>query len=334
MSTPINDVTDALLARYLAHEVSKAEADQIEKWIQERPENQKIWEDYQLIWRASSNQAYKSKYDADMAWGKVCQKMQAAPHAETKAVHFTKAKNRNYKLIAFLASAAAMLLITFGLYFNEEETTVEWVSIVTKNETKETFLPDGTKVFLNFNSKLSYPLNLEGENRLVTMEGEAFFDVKPDSLHPFIITVHDSKIRVLGTSFNVMAQKGNALRVDVETGKVRVEHNQQKMELVKGQGAIVEKDSMVNVQANSNIIGYKTQIYEFKATSLGEVVSLINNGYHADIRLEQSKLASCRLTLMLEKESLDTALAVISETLNLKLRKEGSTYWLEGAGCQ
>lgn len=74
----------------------------------------------------------------------------------------------------------------------------------------ELFLSDGTKVTLNSGSSIKYPVNfIKGKERLVYLEGEAFFDVAKDSLHPFVVNSDDLDISVLGTKFNVNSYKNN-----------------------------------------------------------------------------------------------------------------------------
>src|SRR5690606_36020397 len=67
----------------------------------------------------------------------------------------------------------------------------------------QTTLADGTKVWLNAGSSLTYPMHFAGNERRVTLEGEAYFDVSHDAERPFIVHVNDTEIRVLGTQFNV-----------------------------------------------------------------------------------------------------------------------------------
>lgn len=66
-------------------------------------------------------------------------------------------------------------------------------------------LSDGTKVHLNAESQLTYPICFSDKERIVQVEGEAYFDVAPDKAHPFIVQTPHTSIRVTGTSFNVRA---------------------------------------------------------------------------------------------------------------------------------
>lgn len=66
-------------------------------------------------------------------------------------------------------------------------------------------LSDGTSIHLNAETKLTYPVCFNGKQRIVQMEGEAYFDVAPDKEHPFIVQMPHNSIKVTGTSFNVRA---------------------------------------------------------------------------------------------------------------------------------
>jgi ferric-dicitrate binding protein FerR (iron transport regulator) len=208
------------------------------------------------------------------------------------------------------------------------------LQLATTDNTREEILPDGSKVFLNYNSSLTYPQRFDEGERKVTLKGEAFFDIQPDAAHPFIIDANGTEVKVLGTSFNVKAYAKEPVRVDVETGRVSVTKGETNIKLSKGESAVVVKDTVKSVLPDLNKMGYRTQVYDFVATDLEDVVSSIRNGYHIDLRLSDEKTAQCRLTIRFEKEPVDATLGVIAETMNLKIRKEGEIYWLDGNSCQ
>lgn len=87
-------------------------------------------------------------------------------------------------------------------------------------------LSDGTKVFLNSDSRLKYPVIFSDECREVELIGEAFFEVSPDSLHPFIVHTKDVETRVLGTSFNIQAYPDEPeIQTTLFSGRVQVSVN-------------------------------------------------------------------------------------------------------------
>lgn len=84
-------------------------------------------------------------------------------------------------------------------------------------------LSDGTRVWLNSESELEYPVRFGEGERVVKLSGEAFFDVTPDASRPFIVETEDIRTRVLGTSFNIKAYKNESdISITLFTGKVKV----------------------------------------------------------------------------------------------------------------
>ncbi|OJV13419.1 MAG: iron dicitrate transport regulator FecR [Dyadobacter sp. 50-39] len=342
MNSSHANISEELLARYLADTASESERNDVEAWLAESEANARELATYRLIWDHTASMKKSAAVDTDAAWNKMKGKMQvgkaspAEPEAkEARTIEFRpEARQRRLPVTVWAAAMIAILVAAFGWFFLIADKTPESVEVATANNTTEQLLPDGTKVFLNYNSKLTYPENFTGDLRTVSLQGEAFFDVKRDAAHPFVIQANGTEIRVLGTSFNVKAYNESPVRVDVATGKVRVSKDAHRVELVKGQSAEVLKDSIRSLQANMNLMGYRTQVYEFNAADLQDVVSSIRDGYHVDVRLSNDKIAQCRLTIRFEKEPVDATLAVIAETLDLNLRKEGKVYWLEGNGCE
>ena len=84
-------------------------------------------------------------------------------------------------------------------------------------------LSDGTKVWLNAESELDFPVDFVGKERVVRLKGEAYFEVKPDAAHPFIVETRGVRTRVLGTSFNIKAYDDEeSIFTTLLTGKVKV----------------------------------------------------------------------------------------------------------------
>lgn len=355
MNSSHANISEELLARYLADTASESERNNVEAWLAESDANARELATYRLIWDHTAAMKKSSvAVDTDAAWGKMKGKMaksqpqmpsqetpaqeaspREAPAREARTIEFRpEVRSRRLPVTVWAAAMIAILVMAFGWFFLISDKAPESLQVATTNNTTEQILPDGTKVFLNYNSKLTYPENFKGDLRTVSLQGEAFFDVKRDAAHPFVIQANGTEIRVLGTSFNVKAYNEAPVRVDVATGKVRVSKNAHRVELVKGQSAEVLKDSIRSLQANMNLMGYRTQVYEFNAADLQDVVSSIRAGYHVDVRLSNDKIAQCRLTIRFEKEPVDATLSVIAETLDLSLRKEGKVYWLDGNGCE
>lgn len=124
----------------------------------------------------------------------------------------------------YAAAAAAVTLLITGAYawmkYSQKETwTVTRFEYATAQNGHQTImLPDSSVVMLNGNSRIT----ISKDYREVTLTGEAFFDIKHDAAHPFVVHTNDYKVRVLGTSFNVRAYPGTKTETDLITGKVEI----------------------------------------------------------------------------------------------------------------
>lgn len=119
-----------------------------------------------------------------------------------------------------------------------QDSVVEYNTIVVpRGGIYSLVLSDGTEVFLNSDSELRYPVKFTGKNRVVDLKGEAFFEVTPDSLHPFVVQAGEMRTRVLGTSFNIMAYTDEpAIQTTLFTGRVEVSVEQTSLKEVLAPG--------------------------------------------------------------------------------------------------
>ena len=194
-------------------------------------------------------------------------------------------------------------------------------------------LPDGSQVRLNRDSRLTCPANFTDSNRDVALAGEAFFEVTHDPAHPFRVRAGGALIRVLGTSFNVRAV-GDSVRVLVHTGRVQLSGVRQTVVLTPNQQAtyLALSDTIRRAGLpDANQLTYQTGRLSFTNTSLAEVVQTLRNAYGTDIRLSDSALGRCRLTVDFGSEPVDAVL--VAETLSLTVRREGNARVLTGTGC-
>ena len=347
MNRPTSSLPDDLLARYLASTATRPEIERVQAWLEESPGHVGELRSYRQLWEKSGapnrqvDQSGKS-FDTEAAWRLMQTKMQAqgtSPISE-KVPTLPSASVRPLPVLSWrrpalwAAAVVALLLIPWLRQYFSQQAVPQSIAVSTQNNTYEKTLPDGTRVFLNYNSTLTYPEGLPGDTRRVSLRGEAFFEVAPDAAHPFIIQANGTEIKVVGTSFNVKAYD-ETVRVDVKTGKVEVRKAVKTVSLLPGEGVEVLADTVLRMIAvDPNALAYRTQVFDFTATRLDEVARSLSAGFHADVRLSNARLGPCRLTGRYERESLDATLAVIAETLNLTVSQREGIYWLDGTGCQ
>lgn len=278
------------------------------------------------------------KYKAEDAWGKVESRIRIQNSA--KQARFRNLITSPFIRIAAALIFAALLLVSGYEVFINPSANRDLRELSASHQVLNTFtLPDGTMVSLNSNTKLRYPKKFGRSTREVTIEGEAFFEVKPNKNKPFIIHAGNAQIKVLGTSFNVNAYPESKLvEVTVETGRVQVLNKTDKsiqtneLILTPGdKGTLIYEDNSLrkSTNQNSNFIAWKTHNLIFKATSLDEVIQELAKVYKVDIRLADSNLNKLLLTAQFNNYSLDFILEVIETTFKIEAQKVDGHYVLK-----
>lgn len=324
---------DDLLARYLANTATAAERQQVQDWLLLADENRRHLEAFEQIWLDANALPSRPVVDVDAAWKNVQRQMQTGQRGGLVKPLHRPSRQRLWWQVA--ASVAVVLGLAWWGYQRTVAPAGQVLTLKTQGFQLEKTLPDGTLVYLNAHTQLSYPADFDDSTRRVTLKGEAFFNVKPDASKPFVIDANGSTVRVLGTSFNVRAYDTN-VRVVVETGKVAFGTPRRKVTLTPGDVAQLKADADTIIKTKElkkNELAYRTKIFLFEETPLHEVIGALSEAYQTEIVLKNKRLRPCKLTATFEHQNLDTILANLAETLELKVSKDGEKIILDGKGC-
>jgi len=155
----------------------------------------------------------------------------------------------------------------------------------------EVILADGTKVWLNSASSLSYPTTFTGKNRQVLLKGEAYFEVAEDKNKPFNVSVGDVQVDVLGTHFDIMAYEDeNAINTTLLAGAVRVTRiGMGSRVLAANQEASMDRYSgslSVNEVDAEEAVAWKDGFFEFEGASIETVMRQLARWYDVDVEYE------------------------------------------------
>lgn len=190
-------------------------------------------------------------------------------------------------------------------------------------------LSDGTKVWINSSTVLSYPKVFVGDKRQVYLEGEAYFEVTPDSLHPFIVSTTSMDIKVLGTSFNVSTYKEEgAFQTTLVKGKVEISAPQGSSCILKpGQQATLENGQIgvreVDVKLYTSWIEGRFVFYN---STLKEISRQMTRWYDTDIFFSSEQLKHIRFTgAFFRFEPLDELIQMIEATSDIRFSVKGKT---------
>ena len=241
--------------------------------------------------------------------------------------------NKRYKKMQtlFRYAAAIILLLLMGrgggfLYnqFSFQQDTVYTELYVKNSEHKTITLSDGTIITLNSGSYMRFPSRFDGDTRTVEIDGEAFFNVYSDKRKPFIVRTENADIKVLGTSFNVNAYKADEqISVSVKTGKVQVDMDEMRMDLLPNEEFVLDKASgeiqKRNIK-NTQVISWMDGGLYFNKTPIKSVAKTIERIYNCKIEFEDD--IDINLYGAHDNQSLESVLKSIQYTTGIKYRYE------------
>lgn len=245
----------------------------------------------------------------------------------------------------FAIAAAWLLLIGLGLggylaYTRLPAPPIAWQEKATQRGQKATItLTDGTKVYLNVDSKLTFPDRFGPDQREVRLEGEAFFEVARNPKRPFVITSRNLTTTVLGTSFNVKAFAHEPLEVTVATGRVKVNTldttgTTQEVLLQPHQQAYYDGTLHKKEVDLERYIAWRQKIIQFDEIPLSEAVVVLERWFNTSIDIESEQARSCRISGTYINENLINILNSLEHILNVKYQiKDSRRIVIEGEGC-
>lgn len=273
----------------------------------------------QQVWESSRQLASESVVNEDQAWQRFRQRIQ--PVEKKKPV---------IRLQWLRIAATLTLLMALGWAITQwigRGEKVQEMVVNTANDVRIDSLPDGSTVTLNKNSSLHYPSRFTGKQRPVRLQGEAFFKVKPDKEKPFVITVNDVEVTVLGTSFNIRTDDKGRTEVVVETGRVRVSHAGRTIELQANERTLVAAaDSVMNKESQPDKLYnyYRTREFVCNDTPLWKLAEVLNEAYRVEIKLTTEYARSQRINTTFNNESLERVLDLISQTCGVEISRTGN----------
>lgn len=318
-----------IISKYLSGEMSEEEKLAFKKLIDSNPRYAEIVsasdKDLSLIQEVNEVQ---QQFNVDVAWSTVRSNLSDPKKNTTSKVVPVFSLQNTRKLLQI----AAMLVITIGLGFasyhiyTDKLAPYQSISSELNESGKSITLADGSIVTLNGKSKLVYERSFTGNTRQVKLTGEAFFTIAKNPAKPFIISVGNAEVKVLGTSFNVNASNKH-VEVLVETGKVQfslAKEPNNKIILEKGDFGILQDDLLEKIiQRDENYLSWKTQLMVFKAMSLQDVAKVINRTYQVNIEFNDTAIQNLPITTSFNQTPLTDVLENLCRPHNLTYEKNG-----------
>lgn len=208
--------------------------------------------------------------------------------------------------------------------------------IVPYGKRTKILLSEGTQVWINSGSKLTYPVSFDKDNREVHLVGEAIFDVAHDAKKPFVVVTEDYDVKVLGTVFNVSSyQDDKYTTTALATGSVEIQYNKDSffgksiLKITPGTLAEYNNQSKKIKSEKADVskhLSWRDGKFIFKKEKLAEIAKKLSRYYNVEIIIENDQLETETFSGHLDlKDTIEKVIEVIRQTSDLDYKKVGST---------
>ncbi len=302
---------------------TKEETEQLKAWII-NPEAKRIcYSHYQKKWEEASPLIDKQK--------QVSMLKQIMSKIDTNEELTSNSKKRLLwtRLWYSTAAASVVLLIALGGFFwmknhNNSAFGKGMVTIAADNGQKSNvMLADGTRVYINSDSKISYDESYNKKERIITLEGEAYFEVAKDAQKAFVVKANGINVEALGTSFNVKAYaQDKSVSVILIEGKVKVNDSNSE-EILNPYERIDYKLSNKNfikseLHPNSNHLLWRSKELMFQGESLEEICRTLHRIYNINFVFKTEAAKKYTYRGIIKNSSLDNVMEFITRTAPIK----------------
>jgi transmembrane sensor len=284
-------------------------------------------------WKRLRKMSDDKEINVDKAWDNLYSRLKESGSFEKKSLPGTVFIRSTFMRIA----AVALILLSIGslvFYLGTNDSFGKKIVSATGNDQKnqKITLPDGSNIYLNRNTKLSYRSNFGKHGRNVSLAGEAFFEISADAEKPFIIDAGKASIKVIGTSFNVITQNtDSAVEVFVKTGKVILSDNSGTRTLVLEPGYVGTMDSKLagkTLNSNKNYLSWNTGLLVYDGQTLDIVFKDLKRVYNMDIIADDPDILNETWTSPIDNQPQNTIIRLICVSFNLSYTKDGSVFHL------
>jgi transmembrane sensor len=316
-------VDDELLAKYLSGEAAPEEAMAVDNWVSVSGANRVLFEQAMQVWEQTAGGTTWQLPDK--------LKLLAAIRQTQKP-----AKTGNVKMLRRSIAAAVLILLgatgAYWLLHPATSTTQESqvVRVASQQMLRDT-LPDHSVAEINSGATIQYTKGFSGNTRSIHLTGSAGFDVTADPAKPFIVSVGEIQVKVLGTVFHV-TQDTAAITVAVKSGAVSMYRGDSGITVKAGETGSYNNTTRRFHFITADSSGIKRS-FNFTNASLKDIARQLEKAYGIRIVFNNKKLETCTMSSSFDNKSIQFIFEVISITLNVQYRIEKDTVYISGNGC-
>ena len=327
-STNTHIEIDELIATYLSQGLKSEKLSELENWLKASPENQKHFQQMREIWFSTISANEEERYNKEEAYSRFLNRTRQIPQEEK-----TVKKLSLHKFFYGAAAVALLCLISFASYrTGTEQVKKQFAEMVVEaplGSKTRLYLPDGTLVWLNAGSKMSYAQDFGINERALNLTGEAYFEVTKNKHIPFKVHTDELDVKVLGTKFNFRNYQDDLeAKVCLLEGKVALSTQQKETILHPDQQALLDKKTgkllISNTKAAYSAEWTTDRLY-FDEALLPDIVKELERSYNIKITIADAALNSVRFygNFRRREQSIREIMDVLSST-------DKMTYTIEG----
>ncbi|MGQ8335245.1 FecR family protein [Sunxiuqinia sp. A32] len=308
----------SIIKKYLSGTATENDVKNLFSWIEENPANRNEFIQLKKLWSLTE----KSREDENKAWDMFSERNM-----------ISRRRVLNYSnLLRYAASVFVIFSLGMLLQYliqNKQINNVQYASDtcieVPPGQMTSVVLPDGSKVQMNSGSKLFYSGEYSAGERIVKLQGEAFFDIEKDTEHPFLVKTDRLDFKVYGTSFNVQAYPDedeiNTTLVEGSLGVIN-KKGDELTRLVPGENAkqLCSTNELIIKKVNTQIYtSWKEGLITFQNEKLKDIAKQLERWYNVKIIFRNPDIGEeVYLGTILQNKPIDQILEVFSLTSSLK----------------
>jgi transmembrane sensor len=283
------------------------------------------------LWKKLRDMNDNSEINVNEAWDKVNARLNESAEMKKKTPGRIIFIRSRFMRIA----AAIIILISLGVVSVYVGMHNKTVIVATSDDQKnlEVNLPDGSSVSLNRNTQLTYRADFGKSKRNVTLSGEAFFEITPDTEKPFVVNAGKASVKVVGTSFNIITNNtDSAVEVYVEAGKVMLSDISGTRNMMLDPGYIGTMDTEISgkkLNENPNYMSWKTGVLVYNGQTLDIVFRDLKRVYNMNIVADDPEIMELPwVSPPIDNQPQETIILLICRSFTLSYSKDGNVYHL------
>lgn len=319
---------DELILKCFQGEASVEEVEQVVAWMESAPENFSYYERMRDAWFVGGQLREMDQADVEKRYELLKKRIHktSTPSGQMKRLFFMSQWMQIAAafVIAFLLGGALVYSLVFNYSANADsqyEIEAPYGAKIAMN------LADGTKVWLNAGSKITYSNSFNSRNRRIQLVGEGYFKVAKNSDMPFVVEAGEVAVKAVGTAFNVKAYPDeNLLETTLVEGKVDVSKGEEHILLQPNQRITIEAPNTLTSKMNYELLkNVNTLVYTswigkrwiFERDSMGDFIKTLERRYDVHINIQDERLNAYKITGSIEQQTLGQLLKALQLTIPL-----------------